>query len=405
MTSLVDTLLRLGTRLRAAGLPADPESVRSLISAAALLDPLDPQQIRAASRALTCTRHEQLSIHDAVFDSTFGLTKGQVTKDPGIEVTVPRPEISAEATGGAEASEITAASRSEQLRHVDLGAEDGSAAAALIDGLLFSSPRGVAHRSRPGHFGIIDTRRILRQLIRSEEIASIPRRRHLHRRRPVTLVADVSASMTPWREPVLRFLTRGAEAVGARCFTAGTRLTRIDGNPAVSGASAITGSSIASGAKVAARSGADVGARPSRKGLAAALGTVLDAGGGTRLGVSLTGLLDERTKDLVRGSVLVVISDGWEHGDCAELEAACARLARLSHTFLWVNPRAGRPGFEARTRGLSVADEYADLVLPATSVAQWQVVAEAIGTRTTISGAGRVLRSWQSVAARQEATA
>lgn len=355
-------LIRLGTRLRAAGLPADPEAVRSLIRATAMLDPLDPQQIRAASRALTCTQRGHLRIHDAIFDSTFGLSQTRRSEDPSIEVVAPCPEISAESAGGADATEITEASRAEHLRHVDLGLEDGGEAAALIDGLVFRPPRGAAHRSRPGNTGVIDTRRILRQLIRSEEISSTPRRRNLYRRRPVTLVADVSASMTPWRESVLRFLGRGAETLGARCFTAGTRLTRVDGANTTSGT------------------------RSGRGGATAGLGEVLDAGGGTRLGDSLLELLTGRTKDVVRGSVLVVISDGWEHGDCAELERACARLARLSHRFLWVNPRAGRPGFQPRTRGLSVAAGHAETVLPATTVAQWQTVARTIALRTTAHG-------------------
>lgn len=362
MTSLTDMFVRLGARLRAAGLPADPEAVRSLIRAAALLDPLDPQQIRAASRSLTCTQRGHLRIHDAVFDSFFGLSQAHNAEDPGIEVAMSRPEVSAEGAGGAEASEITEASRAEHLLHVDLGHEGGGEAVALIDGLVFRPPRGAAHRSRPGHTGVVDTRRVLRELVRSEEISAIPRRRHLYRQRPVTLVADVSASMTPWRESVLRFLGRSAEALGARCFTAGTRLTRVDGVITASGTRSGTG------------------------GATAVLSAVLDAGGGTRLGDSLFELLKGRTKDLVRGSVVVIISDGWEHGDCAELERACARLARLSHRFLWVNPRAGRAGFEARTRGLAVAAGHAETVLPATTVAQWQTVARAITVRTTAHG-------------------
>ncbi|WGP06048.1 VWA domain-containing protein [Bacillus subtilis] len=366
MRTLTDTFLTLGIRLRAAGLPADPDAVRSLITAAACLDPLDPQQVRAASRALTCTRPEHLRLHDAIFDAVFGLAGRQDAEEPSIDVEYPRPEMSTEGAGG-EASEITEAARTEHLRHVDLGFEHGSEAAALIDGLVFRPPRGLAHRTRSGHTGIIDAPRILRRLIRNEEISTIPRRRSLYRRRPVTLVADVSASMTVWREPALRFLARGSAVLGARCFTAGTRLTRVDLSPRAAAGHGRGGSGVAS-----------------------ALDEVLDAGAGTRLGDSLTELLSGRMKDLVRGSTLVVISDGWEHGDCTELDIACARLARLSHRFLWVNPRAGRAGFEARTRGLAVAAAHAEAVLPATTVAQWQRVADFMAARASAHGAGVV---------------
>lgn len=89
MTNLADTLILLSARLRAAGLPADMEAVRSLLTAAASLDPFDPRQIRAASRSLTCTRHEHLRIHDAVFDSTFGLRVAGAAEDSGIQVEIP----------------------------------------------------------------------------------------------------------------------------------------------------------------------------------------------------------------------------------------------------------------------------------------------------------------------------
>lgn len=360
MRTLTDTFLTLGVRLRAAGLPADADAVRSLITAAACLDPLDPHQVRAASRALTCTQREHLRLHDAIFDVVFGLAEGQEVEESGTDLEFPRPELNTEGTGG-EANEITEAGRTEHLRHVDLGFDDDSEAAALIDSLAFRSPRGLAHRTRSGHTGIIDAPRILRQLIRNEEISTIPRRRSLHRRRPVILVADVSASMTMWREPVLRFLARGSEELGARCFTAGTRLTRVD---------------------VRARAAGGHGRGSNR--FVSALDKILDAGAGTRLGESLTELLSGRSKDLVRGSILVVISDGWEHGDCADLDIACSRLARLSHRFLWANPRAGRSGFEARTRGLAIAAAHAETVLPATTVAQWQSVADLIADRASI---------------------
>ncbi|UZD62196.1 VWA domain-containing protein [Brevibacterium sp. JSBI002] len=375
MTNLADTLILLSARLRAAGLPADMEAVRSLLTAAASLDPFDPRQIRAASRSLTCTRHEHLRIHDAVFDSTFGLRVAGAAEDSGIQVEIPQPHLSLDGAGEAESAEITAASRRERLRHVDLGLDDTAEAAALIDRLTFGRPLGSPYRSRPWHAGDIDSRRMLRQLVRAEELSSIPRRRSLHRLRQVTLVADVSASMSPWRESVLRFLDRGADQLRARCFTAGTRLTRVD------------------------RPHASANTRSGRGRLRTGLTDVLDAGSGTRLGDSLGELLTGRRKDLVRGSVLVVISDGWEQGDCAELERSCARLARLSHRFLWVNPRAGRAGFAARTRGLSVAAVHAHAVLPATTVAQWQVAADAIAARAQHHGERSAVRGGSEVRA------
>lgn len=393
MTDLPDTLGLLGARLRQAGLPADAQSSAALIRALGVLDPLDPTQVRAASRALHCTSRAHLSTHDRVFDSVFGLRRVGRTQDP-TEVIMPRPELGEDGDGPGDGQEqaLARSSSVEYLRHVDLGRDGTEAALRLIDSIAFVPPRGSAHRHRRSTRGVVDAPAVLRQLVRSEEISSLPRRRPRHRQRPVTVVADVSASMTPWRAPMLRFLRRCVSELSARCFTAGTRLTRVDHvlGQALPQSGAVT---VPPGRPPAPTRPVEPG-RPASGSAsdpgAAIASIVTDAAAGTRLGQSLLTLLDSRTKDHVRGSVLVVISDGWEHGDCAELALACARLSRLSHRFIWVNPRAGRPGFAPLTTGLRIVADHADAVLPATTAAGWQTVAEAMaGAR--ISGAVRDL--------------
>lgn len=42
---------------------------------------------------------------------------------------------------------------------------------------------------------------------------------------------------------------------------------------------------------------------------------------------------------MARGAVVVIFSDGWEGEDPAAVGRQTARLSRLAHRIIWVNPR------------------------------------------------------------------
>jgi uncharacterized protein with von Willebrand factor type A (vWA) domain len=48
---------------------------------------------------------------------------------------------------------------------------------------------------------------------------------------------------------------------------------------------------------------------------------------------------------MARGAVVVVISDGWDRGEPELLAEEMARLARVAHRIVWVNPLKASPGF------------------------------------------------------------
>ena len=56
-----------------------------------------------------------------------------------------------------------------------------------------------------------------------------------------------------------------------------------------------------------------------------------------------------------RGAVIVICSDGWERGGTELLAEQMARLARLAHAVVWVNPHKGRAGYEPLTAGMQAA--------------------------------------------------
>ncbi len=48
---------------------------------------------------------------------------------------------------------------------------------------------------------------------------------------------------------------------------------------------------------------------------------------------------------MARGAVVVILSDGWDRGDPEVLGEQMARLHRVAHRVVWVNPLKASPGF------------------------------------------------------------
>ena len=62
--------------------------------------------------------------------------------------------------------------------------------------------------------------------------------------------------------------------------------------------------------------------------------------------------------------MLLLISDGWETGDAALLDAEMRRLRERCHRLVWLNPLLGGAGYQPRTRGMSIALAHVDDFLP-----------------------------------------
>jgi uncharacterized protein with von Willebrand factor type A (vWA) domain len=63
--------------------------------------------------------------------------------------------------------------------------------------------------------------------------------------------------------------------------------------------------------------------------------------------------------------VVILISDGWDRGEPGMLALELARLRRLSHRLIWLNPLLGSEGYEPLTRGMAAALPHTDEFLAA----------------------------------------
>jgi hypothetical protein len=111
-----------------------------------------------------------------------------------------------------------------------------------------------------------------------------------------------------------------------------------------------------------------------------AAATVVDWDGGTRIGESLRHFV--RTwgrQGFVRRSVLLICSDGLERGDPALLGEQMARLSRLTHRIIWVNPLKGDPEFQPVSRGMRAALPHIDELVAGDTFERLARVAAGLG--------------------------
>jgi uncharacterized protein with von Willebrand factor type A (vWA) domain len=183
------------------------------------------------------------------------------------------------------------------------------------------------------------------------EPIELVRTRPVRRPRRLVLLCDVSRSMQAEATAYLQLGRAFVRAADAEVFAFATGLTRLT--------------------PVLRRRSATVA-------MAQATEAVGDRFGGTRIAANLHALLASRHADLVRGAIVLIGSDGWDSCPATDLAAELARMRRRAHRILWINPRAGVPGFQPRVASMAAALPYCDRMLPGDTFAALRRVIDAI---------------------------
>ncbi|MFD9946116.1 VWA domain-containing protein [Nonomuraea sp. NPDC059023] len=355
MDELAATMTGFARTLRAAGVAADHERTRNLLLALDHLDVGDPARVYWAGRLTLCAAPDDLPRYDRCFAAYFG---GLRAAGRTADKVVTRHVAAGEAREDGEQEDADAApgtaSRTEILRHRDVARMTEAERGEVHRMLAMLRERRARRRSRrhqPAHRGVLDPRRTIREALRKGEVARLRRKTHATRPREVVLLVDVSGSMSPYAETLLRYahaLVR-SEPRATRVFSIGTRLTHVT---------------------------AELRHRDPGTALNAASRVIPDWSGGTRLGEELRSFLKNHD---ARGAIVVLASDGWERGDPALLGAQMARLARQAYRVIWVNPHKGYEGYEPLTGGMRAALPYIDDLVAGHSLAAFEALSERLG--------------------------
>jgi uncharacterized protein with von Willebrand factor type A (vWA) domain len=361
---VIEIMTAFARTLRAAGVRADPVRVHAMLAALDQLDVLDPGGVYWAGRLTLCAGPADLVAYDRCFTAYFS---GQTARfghrrQPSVTVVKPAARPATGATGDEAKRPPTAAataSEVEVLRRRDAARLTAAERAQVNRMLALLDASNAERRSRrfaPAQRGRPDPYRTMRALLRrGGEISRLYHRRHRRRPRRVVLLVDVSGSMRPYADMLVRFAHAALRSAprSTEVFSAGTRLTRLT---------------------------RELRRRDPDAAMAAASAAIPDWSGGTRLGAELKEFLDSYgRRGMARGAIVVIASDGWERGDAGLLGEQMARLGRLAYRIVWVNPHKARPGYEPLTAGMSAALPHIDDFVAGHSLAALEELAALLG--------------------------
>ena len=383
----------LSRRLRDRGLPVTPARTAAFAQALTLVRPVARRRLYWTARGVFVSDPSQVEAFDAVFLSVFGghagepdrvLDESEATAPPREEA--PAPEL--DSAGRADERSAATPSRSGDDAEADAAEMDVPVLLAsdeellgrksfdrlepnelaqlyrLMSRLQLATPQRRSRRYQRGRHGEqMDMRRTLRASLRTggDPIRLARRRRRVARRRLV-LLCDISGSMEPYARAYLQFLTSAAgSGPNAEAFVFATRLTRLT---------------------------RALSSRNPERAIQRAATAAVDWSSGTRIGDALREFNDRHgRRGMARGAVVVILSDGWERGDPKLVGREMARLARLAHRIVWVNPRVSAEAFSVRSRGMVAALPYCDALVSGHSFeALDEVVAAIAGEPVGSSG-------------------
>ncbi|MGW0019953.1 vWA domain-containing protein [Rhodococcus sp. NPDC003382] len=210
---------------------------------------------------------------------------------------------------------------------------------AALEQLAVRWPTRRSRRREQRTSGRIDLRAsIARSRHTGYELVRLVHSQPRRRRRRIVVLCDVSRSMRGYAEIYLHLMRAAVRSGDAEVFAFATAPTRLT---------------------------ATLAHRSVERAVDEANAKVADRFGGTRIAGSLAEILGSHRGHLLRGAIVVIASDGWDSDEPAALARTMARIRRRAHRVVWLNPRAGSPGFTPSTGAMAAALPYCDALLPA----------------------------------------
>lgn len=359
--SAEEILLAFAAAVRAAGVKVTADRARSFVDAVGRLALDRRTDVFWAGRATLCAAPEDLPTYQRTFEAWFDVEHSAAQRPEAPATSVSAAALNNDDDDGPESSrnQLRAlASRRERLRHRDVATLDDAERALvhrMFEELPVRLPTRQTRRKRLDRHGDVDRVRTLRdQMRRVGEPGPLRRARPPRKPRRLVWLIDVSGSMTPYADSLLRLAHRVIEAAPHQIevFTLGTRLTRVTTALRVP---------------------------DPENALALAGRTVPDWSGGTRLGEVLRAFNDRWGQRVVaRGAVVVIASDGWERGDPAMLGRQTERLHHLARRIIWANPHRGKAGYEPIQQGIRAVLPHVDFFIGGHSMQSFEELLDVV---------------------------
>jgi len=352
-----DNLTAFGRTLRRAGVQVDSSRMALAAQATLAVGLGTREDVSAACEAVMVSREQDRFVFRELFDAFFRdpalanklLAQMLPSAEGKAEPSKRRPRVREALAPQKAASRATeqkpqdkevdfdaamTASDLARLQHADFNALSGSEyrlVERLARDIRLPMPEFAARRVRPGTRGArMHWPGVMHHAARTGgELLYLPRLQRRRQPLPLLVLVDVSGSMERYARLLLAFLHSATHGLRQRdVFAFGTRLT--DLTPAL---------------RIA----------DTDQMLASASLAIEDFAGGTQLGESLATLRRQHARRLVgRRTVVLLITDGLDTGESAELAYELDWLRRHSRRLLWLNPLLRFGGYAPLARGAAI---------------------------------------------------
>ncbi len=382
---LAENVMYFGRVLREAGLPVGPGLVLDALDAA-LAGPLRKRDdFYWTLHAVFVKRREHKELFDQAFhvfwkkpkmlEQLMQLMYHQIARKQDqkkqkagfrrlAEAMFDKAEVQSQQKSDALEVEATyTASANDVLRSKDfeqMTVTEQTEARRALQKLHINRTEMKTRRFRASHFGSrVDMRRTLRASLRSGgQPIDLARKELRWREPPLVVLADISGSCSSYSRMFLHFLhTLSNDRSRVTVFLFGTRLTNVT--------------------RELKRKDVD-------EAMDKVSAAVKDWSGGTRIGTTLKEFnFKWARRVLTQGAHVLLMTDGLDREDVAQLEQEMQRLRRSAKRIVWLNPLLRFDGFQARAGGVRVMMPYVDEFRPVHSLDSLQDLAATLSAPTS----------------------
>lgn len=378
---LADNITGFGRALRRAGVKIDSQRIALAQDAARHVGIAEKEDLSAAFESVMISREQDRGVFRELFDVYFqdpkvankllaqlmpsaeGKAEPSKRRPRVREALAPQKKFGQQAKPTAEDQKVEfdaamTASDIQRLQHADfnaLSATEYRLVERLARDIKLPLPQFASRRTRPSTQGArMHWPGVMSHAARTGgELVSLPRLERRQQALPLLVLVDVSGSMERYARLLLAFLHAATRRHPQRdVFAFGMGLT--DLTPAFKQADTD-----------------DM--------LAHASLAIEDFAGGTQLGVSLRTLRTEHARRLVgRRTMVLMITDGLDTGERAELEQELGWLKRRSRRMLWLNPLLRFEGYAPLAQGAAVLHSQAHGMLAVHNLSKLEELAASL---------------------------
>ena len=378
---LADNITGFGRALRRAGVKIDSQRISLAHQAAGHVGIAEKEDLSAAFEAVMVSREQDRLVFRELFDVYFQdpkvankllaqlLPSAEGKAEPSKrrprvrEALAPQKKFGQQAKPSAEDQKVDfdaamTASDIQRLQHADfnaLSATEYRLVESLARNIRLPLPQFASRRTRPGTLGArMHWPGVMQQAARTGgELLRLPRLERQTKQLPLLILVDVSGSMERYARLLLAFLHAATRRHTQRdVFAFGMGLTDL----------------------TQAFKHADTDDMLAHASLA-----IEDFAGGTQLGVSLAALRTQHARRLVgRRTMVLMITDGLDTGEAAELAQELGWLKRRSRRLLWLNPLLRFDGYAPLAQGAAVLHQHAHGMLAVHNLSKLEELAASL---------------------------